>query len=599
MGKKNPFRRFVICLVNWPPFDWLMLLFIVANCITLALYTNDPGFQETKLYTNLVLADFVFVSAFTVEMVIKILALGLLFEGHGTYLLNGWNVFDCAVVIIGWITLLTTLDNYTFLRAFRILRPLRLITIIPALRRIMKATFAAIPMMNNVFILSLFYFSVFGIICLQLFQGKLLYHCGSPDFTYAYSEDINGVSYIRNVSYTFEGRDSINCKGPMASDYQWTNTTGTPFLLADFQPAGGNQWGYVCPFRSSDFSESDLQSYPYGTYCAPYLNPELGYRSFDNILYAWLMVYQHLMVNDWSLPMYSTQQTASWWTWLLDATMIVLGLYLIVKLTVAVLFLGFSRSYGGEETDKNEEVVADGQGQIHTDDGSDPTIAQALDACDRPSFILRKAQLFNEEESWGRGRRVWESFRDVCFVIQGNKWFQNFTVVVIIINAASMAIQWTDMPQLAVLATTYANYAVTMYFGELRLIGCEIYPSEIVFLYSAGNGHQAYRTRLNFIPLRQVQHLRWPCDSCWRCRDDLVLFASELCFCRCECAPRPAPAARLPPCSQLAQLATHHHCPHDLCGGCRMAHTSSWDLLIHNWTDWTDTFWKQTESVLH
>ena len=157
--------------------------------------------------------------------------------------------------------------------------------------------------------------------------------------------------------------------------------------------------------------------------------------------------------------MYSTQQTASWWTWLLDATMIVLGLYLIVKLAVAVLFLGFSRSFGGKEESDEEEHQSENV-------ASPLTISRTLDACDRHSLTLRKGRLFNEERSWGPVRRAWEGFRDLCFVIQDSKWFQYLTIAMIILNAISMAIQWTDMPEAAVLATTYANYAFSMYFGE-------------------------------------------------------------------------------------------------------------------------------------
>ena len=413
-----------------------MLLFILANCITLAMYTNDPGFQETELYTRLLIADFVFVSVFTAELVVKVLALGILTEGQNTYLHSGWNIFDCIVVIVGWIALLSPIGNYTFLRAFRILRPLRLITTIPALRRIMQATFESLPMMSNVFIFALFYFSVFGIICLQLFQGRLLYHCGAPDFSHSFTEVVNNVSYLRNVSYDFDGRDSINCKGPMASEYEWTNASGSPFLLSDFEPPGGNMWGYACPFRPSDFSDSDRLKYPYGTYCAPYLNPELGYRSFDNILYSWLMVFQHIIVNGWSLSMYSTQETASWWTWILHFSMIILGLYLIVKLAVAVLFIGFQRSY--EKDSGNEAEGSD----IHPAVSS-PSL-HVLDDFDRSSFRLRKAQLQvkSEEESYGLLKRHWEMFRDICFYIQSSKWFQHLTMAVIVLNSISMAIQW-------------------------------------------------------------------------------------------------------------------------------------------------------------
>ena len=48
-------------------------------------------------------------------------------------MLSGWNVLDFTVVCMG-ILELTNLGNYTFIRCFRALRPLRAITKIESLR---------------------------------------------------------------------------------------------------------------------------------------------------------------------------------------------------------------------------------------------------------------------------------------------------------------------------------------------------------------------------------------------------------------------------------------------------------------------------------
>ena len=46
-----------------------------------------------------------FLALYTVEMVLKILALGLLFN-KGAYLRNGWNILDFVVIFAGYLQLM-------------------------------------------------------------------------------------------------------------------------------------------------------------------------------------------------------------------------------------------------------------------------------------------------------------------------------------------------------------------------------------------------------------------------------------------------------------------------------------------------------------
>ncbi len=61
---------------------------IFANCITLALDSNRPGFIDTSMAQSLVVADFFFLGVFTVEMLMKMIAFGL-FMLPGSYFRNG------------------------------------------------------------------------------------------------------------------------------------------------------------------------------------------------------------------------------------------------------------------------------------------------------------------------------------------------------------------------------------------------------------------------------------------------------------------------------------------------------------------------------
>ena len=65
-----------------------MLGAIMANCITLAMASNKPGFEESDMGKSLKLSNYVFVGLFALEAICKIIALGFLFAEH-TYLRSG------------------------------------------------------------------------------------------------------------------------------------------------------------------------------------------------------------------------------------------------------------------------------------------------------------------------------------------------------------------------------------------------------------------------------------------------------------------------------------------------------------------------------
>lgn len=58
----------------------------------------------------------------------------------------------------------------------------------------------SLPMLGDVVILALFFFAIFGILCVELFKGRLSYRCGAPDFSSAtslYTADGNVLLQVR------------------------------------------------------------------------------------------------------------------------------------------------------------------------------------------------------------------------------------------------------------------------------------------------------------------------------------------------------------------------------------------------------------------
>ena len=55
-------------------------------------------------------------------------------------------------------------------------------------------------MLADVAILAAFFFSIFGITCVELFRGLLVYRCGNPDFSSAVT-DAQGLLMVRSYSH--------------------------------------------------------------------------------------------------------------------------------------------------------------------------------------------------------------------------------------------------------------------------------------------------------------------------------------------------------------------------------------------------------------
>ena len=113
------FRTRIFCksLTSQDWFDFIILTFIAANCITLAVERPTiPPWSEKHVYTGclkvfpfrsterhiLSVCNTVFTCVFTVEMAMKAVANGFIL-GHNNYFSDNWNRLDGTLVIISLI----------------------------------------------------------------------------------------------------------------------------------------------------------------------------------------------------------------------------------------------------------------------------------------------------------------------------------------------------------------------------------------------------------------------------------------------------------------------------------------------------------------
>lgn len=121
------------------------MLLIIGNCLTLALFRpKDPS--DSHWNRQLRLADLSLNGLFSVELVMRMVSEASV----KSYLKSPWNLFDLAMVVIGWTELIPSSDGKNAikaLRALRALRPLRTITRVQSLRAIVVCFLESIPLL--------------------------------------------------------------------------------------------------------------------------------------------------------------------------------------------------------------------------------------------------------------------------------------------------------------------------------------------------------------------------------------------------------------------------------------------------------------------
>ncbi|KAF5831584.1 Ion transport protein-domain-containing protein [Dunaliella salina] len=348
-------RKQLLLLTHTRIFELVVLMAIAANCVTLALDSNAPGFRESTMGRRLQLADYVFTGFFSVEMVLKVVAMGLV-AAPNTYLRSGWNLLDVAIICTGYISL-AGFANVTALRGIRALRPLRTITRIKKMKVVVSSLVASMPALLDVSMVMALYFAIFGTMCVLLFGGALSHRCADPDFSHAYT-DASG--FVQGVQYVVPDADKGDvCKNTRVQDVRWRNTTDASTRQIELTPThtktSVNGWAFDCDFHPSE-------DHPYGQFCAPFKNPGAGgfpdyvpgYNSFDNILESWVAVFQHVTATDWAFVMYEVQDGVNWWTWILHFFMNFMGAMLLINLITAVIFMNYQKDMAGDDKDNED-----------------------------------------------------------------------------------------------------------------------------------------------------------------------------------------------------------------------------------------------------
>ncbi|XP_017780350.1 PREDICTED: voltage-dependent calcium channel type A subunit alpha-1 isoform X5 [Nicrophorus vespilloides] len=310
-SKDNFIRRTTRIIIQWPPFEYAVLLTIIANCVVLALEEHLPNHDKTMLAQQLEKTEAYFLGIFCVEASLKILALGFVLH-RGSYLRNIWNIMDFFVVLTGFLTMfpqeIVAVDLRT-LRAIRVLRPLKLVSGIPSLQVVLKSIIKAMAPLLQIGLLVLFAIVIFAIIGLEFYSGALHRTC-----------------------YSLHDIDVIVKEGDLAAPCNTDNQS-----QAELQ---GSNW---CRDGNSVCLER-------------WQGPNNGITSFDNIGFAMLTVFQCITMEGWTSILYwMNDAVGSYFNWMYFVPLIVLGSFFMLNLVLGVLSGEFAKER--EKVENRQEFL--------------------------------------------------------------------------------------------------------------------------------------------------------------------------------------------------------------------------------------------------
>ncbi|XP_052566643.1 voltage-dependent calcium channel type A subunit alpha-1 isoform X3 [Culex pipiens pallens] len=310
LSEDNIIRKYTRFIIEWPPFEYAVLLTIIANCVVLALEEHLPHGDKTLLAQKLEKTEAYFLGIFCVEASLKILALGFVMHKH-SYLRNIWNIMDFFVVVTGSMTIFAEANvdvDLRMLRSFRVLRPLKLVSRIPSLQVVLKSIIKAMAPLLQIGLLVLFAIVIFAIIGLEFYSGALHRSC-----------------------YSLEDISQIVKEGEFPTPCNADNDT--------IAPTGA----YVC--NSSD-----------STCVEQWEGPNFGITSFDNIGFAMLTVFQCITMEGWTAILYWTNDAlGSTFNWIYFVPLIVLGSFFMLNLVLGVLSGEFAKER--EKVENRQEFL--------------------------------------------------------------------------------------------------------------------------------------------------------------------------------------------------------------------------------------------------
>uniref|UniRef100_A0A663MDK3 Voltage-dependent L-type calcium channel subunit alpha n=1 Tax=Athene cunicularia TaxID=194338 RepID=A0A663MDK3_ATHCN len=390
--------------------------------------------------------EYAFLIFFAIEAMLKIIAYGFLFHTDA-YLRNGWNVLDFSIVSLGLITM--TLEQVNAkqggssggkggfdvkaLRAFRVLRPLRLVSGVPSLQVVLNSIIKAMVPLLHIALLVLFMIIIYAIVGQELFKGKMHKTC------------------------YYLGTDVIATVGSEKP-----------------APCTSSGHGRHCSIN--------------GTECrSGWPGPNDGITHFDNFGFAMLTVYQCITMEGWTEVLYWVNDAiGNEWPWIYFVSLILLGSFFVLNLVLGVLSGEFTKERekaksrgtfqklrekqqleedlkGYMDWITHAEVMdsdrARGEGMMLSDEGGSETESlYEIEGMNKWILYFRQ---------WRRWNRM---FRRKCRDVVKSKFFYWLVILLVALNTLSIASEHHFQPEWLTQVQDNANRVLLALFVAEMLL---------------------------------------------------------------------------------------------------------------------------------
>ncbi|XP_062308689.1 voltage-dependent T-type calcium channel subunit alpha-1I, partial [Osmerus eperlanus] len=331
-------------------FERISIMVILLNCVTLGMYQPCENIDCTSDRCQILQAFDAFIYIFfALEMVVKMVALGIF--GQRCYLGDTWNRLDFFIVMAGMVEYSLDLQNINLsaIRTVRVLRPLKAINRVPSMRILVNLLLDTLPMLGNVLLLCFFVFFIFGIIGVQLWAGLLRNRC-YPEKNFSLSASLptpyyqpeedderpficslaadNGIMSCADVPARREGGRICCMSKEDALERQTQGLSPDPLVNSSVEAVGlcinWNQYYKRCHTGNS--------------------NPHKGAINFDNIVYAWIVIFQVITLEGWVEIMYYVMDAHSFYNFIYFIFLIIIGSFFMINLCLVVIATQFSET---------------------------------------------------------------------------------------------------------------------------------------------------------------------------------------------------------------------------------------------------------------
>uniref|UniRef100_A0A8C2IHR6 Calcium voltage-gated channel subunit alpha1 Ib n=1 Tax=Cyprinus carpio TaxID=7962 RepID=A0A8C2IHR6_CYPCA len=499
----------------------ISMMVILLNCVTLGMYQPCENIDCSSERCQILQAFDAFIYIFfALEMVVKMVALGIF--GRRSYLGDTWNRLDFFIVMAGVVEYSLDLQNInlTAIRTVRVLRPLKAINRVPSMRILVSLLLDTLPMLGNVLLLCFFVFFIFGIIGVQLWAGLLRNRCyPEENFTLSTGVALPAPYYSPDE----EDERPFICSLPQdngimsCGDVPARRVAGHQCCLDVDDVLHHQALGLVTePFLNASAVVPGLcvNWNRYYTRChTGHRNPHKGAINFDNIGYAWIVIFQVITLEGWVEIMYYVMDAHSFYNFIYFILLIIVGSFFMINLCLVVIATQFSETKQREHQLMQEQRAARlssstlaslvgpsdcyeeifqlvchvlRKGRRHTaaffrtlcckppdaelfshctTDGAAPDASAANQETEGEA--PNETERFKRAEGacWGRSQELWMEMRVKLRGIVESKYFNRGIMVAILINTISMGIEHHEQPEELTNVLEICNIVFTSMFA--------------------------------------------------------------------------------------------------------------------------------------